>query len=165
MEGDPISFAHLPIGEARDIEIKRAFDRAYSNTLNKESFLEENRSQFVYGLASFCCLAGIPEAETAKLALPRCITNNFTTDDLRRTIRIKYKEYENAFGTDSGLTKVEKETHLLEEFIKRNFMLRRNVILQGIEFRYADHTSHEWNELRDHHLNTIYIRAQKEGIN
>jgi len=165
MEGDPISFTHLPIGEARDLEIKRAFDRAYSNTLNKESFLEENRSQFVYGLAYFCCLAGIPEAETAKLALPRCITNNFTADDLRRTIRIKYKEYENAFGTDSGLTKVEKETHLLEEFIKRNFMLRRNVILQGIEFRYADHTSHEWTELRDHHLNTIYIRAHKEGIN
>jgi len=165
MEGDPISFAHLPIGEARDLEIKRAFDRAYSNTLNKESFLEENRSQFVYGLAYFCCLAGIPEAETAKLALPRCITNNFTADDLRRTIRIKYKEYENAFGTDSGLTKVEKETQVLEEFIKRNFMLRRNVILQGIEFRYADHTCHEWTELRDHHLNTIYIRAHKEGIN
>ncbi|WP_321424173.1 VapE domain-containing protein [uncultured Bacteroides sp.] len=165
MEGEPVSFSHLPVGDQRDVEIKRAFDRAYSNALNVESFREDNRSEFVYGLAYFCCLAGIPEAETAKLALQRCTTEHFTPDDLRLTIRIKYKEYEDAVGADSGLTKVEKETRMLERFIKRNFMLRRNVILEGIEFRYADQSSHEWTELRDHHLNTIYIRAHKEGIN
>jgi len=165
MEGDPVSFDHLPVGNERDAEIRRAFDRAYSNTLNVESFYPDNRAQFVYGLAYFCCVAGIPEGETVKLALLRCVAENFTTDDVRQTIRIKYKEYEDAAGADSGLTKVEKETRMLERFIKRNFMLRRNVILEGIEFRYADQSSHEWTELRDHHLNTIYIRAHKEGIN
>ena len=165
MEGEPVSFEHLPVGEERDTKIRRAFDRAYSNTLNVESFQEDNRSQFIHGLAYFCCVAGIPEGETAKLALQRFTTDHFTADDLRLTIRIKYKEYEDAAGTESGLTKVEKETRTLERFIKRNFMLRRNVILDGIEFRYADQVSHEWTELRDHHLNTIYIRAHKEGIN
>ncbi len=41
MEGEPISFDHLPIGEQRDAEIRRAFDRAYSNALNVESFQKE----------------------------------------------------------------------------------------------------------------------------
>ena len=164
MQGEPVSFDYLPVGEERDIEIRRAFDRAYSNTLNQESFRKENRSEFIHGLAYYCCLAGIPEGETVKLTLLRCAREDFTTDDIRLAIRIKYKEYESALGTDNGISKVEKETRKLEEFIKRNFMLRRNVILEGIEFRYAEQVNHEWESLRDHHLNTIYIRAHKEGI-
>lgn len=165
MNGELVTFTHLPVGEQRDSEIRRAFDRAYFNTLNVESFKEDNRAQFVYGLAYFCCLAGIPEGETAKLALQRCTTENFTVDDIHLTIRLKYKEYEDVHGTESGVSKVEKETRRLEDFIKRNFMLRRNEIIESIEFRYADQVNHEWESLRNHHLNTIYIRAHKEGIN
>lgn len=163
-QGEPLSFDHLPVGEERDIEVRRAFDRAYSNTLNHESFREENRMQFVYGLAYFCCLAGIPEGETVKLTLLRCVRPGCTPNDIRLAIRIKYKEYENAFGADNGISKVEREARLLERFIRRNFLLRRNVILEGIEFRYAEQNDHEWEALRDHHINTIYIRARKEGI-
>ncbi|BEG98997.1 VapE domain-containing protein [Bacteroides sedimenti] len=165
LKGDPISFDHLPIGDERDAEIRRAFDRAYSNALNFEPFRENNREEFVYGLAYFCCLAGIPEGETIKLALIRCIRTRFTPEDIRMAVRIKYKEYEAALGTDDGISKTEKGIRLLERFIRRNFVLRRNVILEGVEFRYAEQTDHSWKALRDHHLNTIYIRARKEGIN
>ena len=57
-KGEPITFALLPFGEERDVELKRAFDRAWLNALGKESFEENQRFEFVYALGVFLLLLG-----------------------------------------------------------------------------------------------------------
>lgn len=162
--GAVISFAHLPIGEERDLEVRRAFERAYSNALEVESFAEGNRFQFAHALGYYCCLSGIPEGEALPLALNRCVTTLFTKEDMKFSLRVRYKQYEMNQGSDDGVSRVERETRRLEQFIRRECQVRRNLILEDIEFRYAEQSNYEWESLRDAHLNSLYFRAHKEGI-
>jgi len=150
--GAVISFAHLQIGEVRDLEVRRAFERAYSNALEVESFAEGNRFQFAHALGYYCCLSGIPEGEALPLALNRCVTTLFTKEDVKFSLRVRYKQYEMNQGSNDGVSRVERETRRLEQFIRRECRVRRNLILEDIEFRYAEQSNYEWNSLRDAHL-------------
>ncbi|MDD4823103.1 MAG: VapE family protein [Bacteroidales bacterium] len=162
--GEPVTFALLPIGEKRDVEVKRAFDRAWLNALGRESFEENQRFEFVYALGYFCCLSGIPEGEALKFAQKRCLTSQYTKEDLVRSFRMSYQESEEFFGKNDGISKLERDTYNLERFIKQGFKLRRNVILNEIEFRYAEQENHLWDQMKEQHVNSIYIRAHKNGI-
>lgn len=162
--GEPVTFALMPLGEERDAEVKRAFDRAWLNALGRESFEENQRFEFVYALGYFCCCSGIPEGEAFKLSLLRCVTSLYTREDLFRSLRLSYIENEKFFGQCDGISKLEKETYKLEQFIKRGFKLRRNVVLNEMEFRYAEQGNNLWDQMKEQHLNSIYIRAHKSGI-
>ncbi len=163
-KGEPVTFALLPFGEERDVEVKRAFDRAWLNALGKESFEENQRFEFVYALGYFCCCSGIPEGEAFKMSLMRCVTSQYTKEDLFRSFRLSYIESEKSFGQCDGISKLEKDTFKLEQFIKQGFKLRRNVILNEMEFRYAEQGNYLWDQMREQQLNSIYIRAHKSGI-
>lgn len=116
----------------------------------------------VVRIAHECADAGLPE----EIATREILYHYYKVDaqDVRSTIRSVYQTVEVAPVLNPNMPKKQLATIRLQEFLKRRYELRRNVVTNVLEYRVRDGFDFCFHELTKYDRNTIKHEAALEGI-
>ncbi len=151
-------------------ELQTMYEDAIHFTEKKESYTTGNRNNFVFQLANNLNRKGISISDAQSLILR---DYNFNESEVTTTIKSAYNNFnqhaskihsptENRIKGE-GTTKrrfTANKFVLAQEFIKKHFVIRRNIVTQEYECRDINKAEFEcMNE------NNIFIKMQMSGLN
>ena len=142
---------------------RREMDATKFNFICRElAFSHETPlDDYLLQLAVGCCKAGIDQELAIKLAL--CIGDNYAKDTLvRSTFENAYQQHRQ--GMQNPIDKSLMHQQLLEEFLKRRYMFRRNRVTGDVEVQEKYRYELSWKPLTQEMRNTINNAAIREGI-
>lgn len=118
---------------------------------------------FLVKVAENCFASGIPEDDAVKWI---CVRSDFRPHEMEvaMTVRNVYA-CAKGFGKSPCISKEQVLITRLQEFMKRRFDIRYNVMKMDVEYRERRSFSFLFSPLDDRALNGMSIRAHKEGIN
>ena len=126
---------------------------AYGHQLETEDYLMQ--------LADGCCKAGIDKELAIKLTIN--LRDFFRKDILvRSTFNNAYEKHR--LGMENPVEKATMQQLLLEEFLKRRYMFRRNRVTGDIEYQEKYRYMLWWKPLTEEAQNDINSEAIREGI-
>ena len=126
---------------------------AYGSELETEDYLMQ--------LADGCCKAGIDKELAIKLTID--LRDFFRKDILvRSTFNNAYEKHR--LGMANPIEKATMHQLLLEEFLKRRYMFRRNRVTGDIEYQEKYRYVLWWKPLTEEAQNDINSEAIREGI-
>ena len=126
---------------------------AYGEQLEKEDYLMK--------IAVECCKAGIDKELAIKLTID--LRDFFRKDILvRSTFNNAYEKHR--LGMANPIEKATMHQLLLEEFLKRRYMFRRNRVTGDIEYQEKYRYVLWWKPLTEEAQNDINSEAIREGI-
>lgn len=126
-------------------------------------YTKENPKPFLVKLAENCHASGIPEDDAVKWT---CARSDFRGRETEVSMTL-HNVYicAKGFGCKPCISKEQVLINQLEEFMKRRFDLRYNVMKMDVEYRERRSFGFTYRPLDMRALNGISIRAHKEGIN
>lgn len=113
-------------------------------------------------LAENCFRSGIPEEEVVKRTTFHYYMR-MKGEVVRQIVHTVYREC-NGFGTQHPMTKEQRLTLQLDEFMKRRFDFRYNTQLGEVEYRERHSFRFRFLPIDKRVLNSISLDAQQEGI-
>ncbi len=126
---------------------------AFGKDLDKEEYLMR--------LATECCQAGIDQELAAKLTIAQA--EFFQKDILvRSSFSNAYEKHR--LGRKNPIEKSLMHQQLLEEFLKRRYLFRRNRVTGDIEYQEKHRYQLSWRPLTQEVQNDINNEAIREGI-
>ena len=141
------------------------FEAAFARALDEEDGYqpeEGDKQSLLINLAGYCFRAGIPEEDTvrwcrAHYRLPK--------DDtlVRGTVRNIYRTSE-GFASKSSLLPEQLFVMQMDEFMKRRYEFRRNMLAGEVEFRARGSYYIHFAPVTETVLNSIGLNAQAEGL-
>ncbi len=122
---------------------------------------EMDTEQYLMKLAIGCCKAGIDKELGIKLTIDQ--QEFFRKDALvRSTFGNAYEKHR--LGMANPIERSLMHQQLLEEFLKRRYMFRRNQVTGEVEFQEKYHYVLWWKPLTEEAKNDINNEAIREGI-
>lgn len=145
------------------VSMHQIFNACYSRAY--ESVTTEEKADplcAVVRVAHECADSGLPE----EYATREILFHYYKLDrqDVRSTIRSVYQTMEVAPVFNPNMPKKQLATIRLQEFLKRRYELRRNVVTNVLEYRVRDGFDFSFHELTKYDRNTIKHEAALEGI-
>ncbi|MCK9159034.1 MAG: VapE domain-containing protein [Bacteroidaceae bacterium] len=151
-------------GYERYDRIATLFDFAYWDAISelKGTDNEKDRLPFFIRLAERCFQSGIPEEDAVRWTI-------FHEDlhPLQTEIRFTFRDVYNTkilFGSKPFIPKSLMLIARLEEFLRRRYRLRRNVIMNATEFMEQNTLTFHFESVTKQTINSIVINAHYEGI-
>ena len=128
-------------------------DIAYGKEVNKEEFLMK--------VASGCLKAGVDKELAIKLTI--ALGEFFKKDVMVRSAFNNVYE-KHPLGVSNPIEKSLMHQQLLEEFLRRRYMFRRNSVTGELEYQEKYRYVHWWQPLTEEAQNDINNAAIQEGI-
>lgn len=144
--------------------ISSLFETSFHDALQQTGgYTETELKPFLVKLAENCFASGIPEDDTVKWI---CIRSDFRKHEMEVAMTV-HNVYVSAkgFGNSPCISKEQVLIAQLQEFMKRRFDIRYNIMKMDVEYRERRSFSFHFSPLDDRSLNGMSIRAHKEGIN
>lgn len=117
---------------------------------------------FLIRLAENCFRSGIPEEDVIKWVPAHTYFKPYDME-LRATINNTYELGKN-FGSKPCIHRVSSLIVQLDEFMRRRFEFRRNIILDEVEYRERSSFYFDFKTVTEEELNGIGIMAHQEEI-
>ncbi len=118
--------------------------------------------QCLVALAGYCQKAHLEEEACVMRTHWDRRFRQLTLDIIRKVFRETYKKPYNG-RTLSQMNEKERIIRFIEDFFRRRYQLRYNVVKQMTEFRPNDLTFKPWQPLTDRQLKSIVVEQMKEG--
>lgn len=161
-ESNPL--LRLMPGLSRSSIISTLFENCFQKACERYNYREaDNFKPFLTTLAELCFQSSIPEEDTVRWTL---IHIGFRThaDETSLTIHSVYASAE-GFGRQPCMSKEQTLVYQLQEFMKRRFDIRYNMMKMDLEYRERRSLYFDFHPLDERGMNSISIRAHREGIN
>ena len=113
-------------------------------------------------LAGYCQKAGLAEEACTKRTMWDRRFRPLGDDLVRKIFRAAYDKPYNG-RTLSQMNEKERIIRFIEDFFRRRYQLRYNVVKQMTEFRANDLSFSQWQPLTDRQLKSIVVEQMKEG--
>ena len=113
-------------------------------------------------LAGYCQKACLEEEACVKRAMWDHRFRSVGDDVIRKIFRETYQEPYDGRPL-SQMNEKERIIRFIEDFFKRRYQLRYNVVKQMTEFRANDLSFQQWQPLTDRQLKSIVVEQMKEG--
>ena len=113
-------------------------------------------------LADYCAAAQLPEEGCVRRVSWMSRFRQQGDDLIRKTFRAAYQKPHEGRPL-SQMNEKERIMRSIEDFLKRRYQLRYNVVKQMVEFRHNDLRFREWQPLDDRQLRSIVVEEMKEG--
>ena len=122
---------------------------------------EEEKEQHLMRLATACCKADIDQELAVKLTIEM---RPFIGKDIlvRSTFNAAYEKH--PLGITNPVERSLMNQQLLESFLKRRYMFRRNRVTGEVEYQEKYHYQLWWKPLTEEALNDMNNAAIQEGI-
>lgn len=170
MEIDRLVDARMPANQLKGnrpgwggVSCHQVFNACYTQAY--QTMTDEDKRDplcVVVRIAHECADAGLPEEYAAREILFHFYKQD--RQDVRSTIRTVYQTTETAPELNPNMPKKQLATIRLQEFLKRRYELRRNVVTNMLEYRVRDGFDFCFHELTKFDRNTIKHEAALEGI-
>ena len=122
----------------------------------------DDREQCLVLLAGYCMKAGLEEEACVARAIWDHRFKTLGEDIVRKIFRAAYKKpYRGRIH--SQMNEKERIIRFIEDFFRRRYQLRYNVVKQMTEFRPNDLKFRQWQPLTDRQLKSIVVEQMKEG--
>ncbi|MCR5365025.1 MAG: hypothetical protein K6E67_02615 [Prevotella sp.] len=121
-----------------------------------------DREQCLVLLAGYCQKAGLEEAACVARVLWDHRFNPLGDDVIRKIFRATYEKPYNG-RTLSQMNEKERIIRFIENFFRRRYQLRYNVVKQVTEYRPNDMNFRQWEPLTNRQLKSIVVEQMKEG--
>lgn len=158
---DPLS-ALMP-GKRRSRIVSFLFETSLRDTFEKTGgYDKEDPKEFWVRLAENCLQSGVPEEEMIKYTVIHLSCVGEETE-LRLTVRNVY-EKEKLFGQKPCISKEMLQHIRLREFMERRYMLRFNVLKNGVEYNLLRSVYYNFRPVGEREMNGICLDAQDEGL-
>ena len=118
--------------------------------------------QCLVTLAGYCQKAHLEEEACVMRTHWDRRFRKLTLDVIRKVFRETYKKPYNG-KTLSQMNEKERIIRFIEDFFRRRYQLRYNVVKQLTEYRPNDLTFKQWQPLTDRQLKSIVVEQMKEG--
>jgi hypothetical protein len=170
------SFSTVQTQHAASPNIEDIYTDAIKFTNQKENFTTGNRNNFIYLLANNLNRNGVSEMEATNLILR---DYNYNETEVKITIKSAFEHFnehgkKNQPSNKVNQQKTENKTEpkpekkrfsankfvLAQEYIKRHFVIRRNIVTQEYECR--DLNKPDFESMNE---NNIFIKMQISGLN
>ena len=122
----------------------------------------DNREHCLVLLAAYCQKAHLEEEACTVRTLWDYRFKSLGEDLVRKVFRTTYLKPYNG-KTLSQMNEKERIIRFIENFFKRRYQLRYNVVKQLAEFRPNDLSFREWRPLTDREMKSIVVEQMKEG--
>ncbi|MCS2894454.1 DUF3874 domain-containing protein [Parabacteroides faecis] len=159
---DPL--LRLMPGYERSHIISRLYNACVQDALDKTGGLDEGREvrPFLIRLAENCFHSGIPEEDAVRWTM---IYQDLTffEEEIRETIHTAYQLSRN-FGKKFIVPQEQLMAVKTDEFMKRRYEFRRNMLTGEVEFRALGSYYIQFAPITDTVLNSIGLNAQAEGL-
>lgn len=145
------------------VSMHQVFNACYSRAY--ESMTAEEKGDplcAVVRVAHECAEAGLSEEFASREILFHFYRQD--RQDVRSTIRSVYSSIDPLPGIHIHMPKKQLATLRLQEFLKRRYELRHNVVTGILEYRVRDGFDFSFHELTKYDRNTIKHEAALEGI-
>lgn len=151
-------------GYERYDRISTLYNFAYKNALKELKDIERagDRQPFLLSLAENCFLSGVPEEDAVWWTLYYKEWRSFEAE-VRYTLNNVYTT-KRIFGSKPFVPKSMILVAQLEEFLQRRYRLRRNVIMNTVEYYESDSLSFSFQPVTIETKNSMVINAQFEGL-
>ena len=147
-----------PDGDERE-RYRLAFYTCLQKALNE---CPDNREHCLVLLAAYCQKAHLEEEACTTRTLWDYRFKTLGEDLVRKVFRTTYQKPYNG-KTLSQMNEKERIIRFIENFFKRRYQLRYNVVKQLAEFRPNDLSFREWRPLTDREMKSIVVEQMKEG--
>ena len=118
--------------------------------------------QCLVALAGYCQKAHLEEEACIMRTHWDLRFRQLSLDVIRKVFRETYKKPYNG-RTLSQMNEKERIIRFIEDFFRRRYQLRYNVVKQLTEYRLNDLTFKPWQPLTDRQLKSIVVEQMKEG--
>ncbi len=162
-EDDPL--LRLMPGFSRSSIISTLYENCFRKALEEHEVGDtgEGMKSFLICLAETCFKSGIPEEDVTRWTISHTGFRPHA-DEIGLTVHNVYDLAKN-FGNKPCISKEQSLVYQLQEFLKRRFDIRYNLMKMDVEYRERRSFSYDFLPLDERGLNSISIRAHKEGIN
>ena len=159
---DPL--LRLMPGYERSHIISRLYNACVQDALDKTGGLDEGREvrPFLIRLAENCFHSGIPEEDAVRWTMIYQDLK-FFEEEIRETIHTAYQLSRN-FGKKFIVPQEQLMAVKTDEFMKRRYEFRRNMLTGEVEFRARGSYYIQFAPITDTVLNSIGLNAQAEGL-
>lgn len=159
---DPL--LRLMPGYERSHIISRLYNACVQDALDKTGGLDEGREvrPFLIRLAENCFHSGIPEEDAVRWTMIYQDLK-FFEEEIRETIHTAYQLSRN-FGKKFTVPQEQLMAVKTDEFMKRRYEFRRNMLTGEVEFRTRGSYYIQFAPITDTVLNSIGLNAQAEGL-
>ncbi|WP_278625590.1 VapE domain-containing protein [Parabacteroides gordonii] len=151
-------------GYERSRIVSLLFENALHSTLNTSGFSNNDKDikPFLTSLAESCFRSGIPEEDVIKW-LPVHFHFRPFEAEIRTTVRNVYR-LSSGFGMKPCIRPEQSLIFQVDEFMKRRYEFRYNVLKEDVEFRERRSYHYNFFPISEQALNSISLNAQEEGI-
>lgn len=159
---DPL--LRLMPGYERSHIISRLYNACVLDALDKTGGLDEGKEvrPFLIRLAENCFHSGIPEEDAVRWTMIYRDLK-FFEEEIRETIHTAYLLSRN-FGKKFSIPQEQLMAVKTDEFMKRRYEFRRNMLTGDVEFRARGSYYIRFAPVTDTVLNSIGLNAQSEGL-
>ena len=164
-EEETLPLNRLKFDNLRSNQVFRLFNHVLRTVLLKGFRCDADGDwlPFVSELAKDCYHNGIPEEDAVKWILLETMLEEYK-EDISQTVHLVYSTARGGFGTRPGMGKEQLMVWQMEDFLRRRYVIRHNVMKNILEYRELRNSQFHFELLDEYALNTICIAAQKEGI-
>ena len=161
-ETDPL--LRMMPGMERSRIISLLFESSLKEALETTGgpMMDNDPKPFLIRLAENCYRSGIPEEDVIKWTPVHTSFKPFDAE-LRATVRTTYEAGKN-YGANPCIHKVRTLITQLDEFMRRRFEFRRNIIQGDVEYRERSSFYFDFKTVTEEELNGIGIMAHQEEI-
>lgn len=151
-------------GYERSRIISRFYNACVLDALDKTGGLDEGKEvrPFLIRLAENCFHSGIPEEDAVRWTMIYQDLKSFE-EEIRETIHTAYQLSRN-FGKKFTVSQEQLMAVKTDEFMKRRYEFRRNMLTGDVEFRARGSYYIQFASMTDTVLNSIGLNAQAEGL-
>ena len=151
-------------GYERSRIISRFYNACVLDALDKTGGLDEGKEvrPFLIRLAENCFHSGIPEEDAVRWTMIYQDLKSFE-EEIRETIHTAYLLSRN-FGKKFSIPQEQLMAVKTDEFMKRRYEFRRNMLTGDVEFRARGSYYIQFASMTDTVLNSIGLNAQAEGL-
>lgn len=143
------------------LQTQMDFQKCVRNLQRQETYEQGNRDTFIYNLGNRCYRKDLPQESVVRLT-----EKYFGAPDLDVS-KIIANAYHYTSKTEEQETEKQKSIAMRSiEFIDERYDIRRNVVLERLEFREkgVKNKSDEFVPMKKMHYNTIFYDLQMNGI-
>lgn len=164
VEKDTNPFLRLMPGYKRSQIISRLYNACMMDALDKTGGLDEGKEikPFLIKLAANCFRSGIPEEDVLRWTMIYQELVSFE-DEVRDTIHTVY-QFSTRFGEKPCVAPEQLLFVKTDEFMKRRYEFRRNMLVGEVEFRARGSYYIHFAPVTETVLNSIGLNAQAEGL-
>lgn len=143
-----------------DTALQMEFQKCVSSVRRTLTYQPGQRDTFLYTLGNRCYKKNLPQEVVVTLA--QRSFGGAPDIDVARTIG---NAYSYTGKTDRAVEEERKPAALkVMDFMKRFYLVRRNEVLQRLEFRKKREKEAEWMPVKKHDYNSIFLHSQEQGI-